>query len=288
MRFARGSLIVAGLLLASARSAAQTPWAETVALGPLVCHSQFPLAAHAETFARLGELQQEICQRFDLPPASEPIYVFLLDSRKSYQDFVAARHPELITRKAGYVKNRGPGEVVAYRSSTFEVDLRHECTHALLHAVLPRVPLWLDEGIAEYFELPPERRHANSHRQAIVWQTRLGMSLPLEQLESLVSMAEMGRNEYRWSWAWTSFLLEGPPEARSELAAYVRSLREGRPAELADSLAVALVEPERQLSAFFKYTVSPGEAIPASYQGHLGQVPNFSPERVESALEARR
>ena len=34
----------------------------------------------------------------------------------------------------------------------FEADLRHECTHALLHAALPYVPLWLDEGLASLYE----------------------------------------------------------------------------------------------------------------------------------------
>ena len=42
---------------------------------------------------------------------------------------------------------------MAYRNPEFGNDLRHECTHALLHAVLPAVPLWLDEGLAKYFEV---------------------------------------------------------------------------------------------------------------------------------------
>ena len=39
-------------------------------------------------------------------------------------------------------------------------DLRHELTHALLHGVLKDVPLWLDEGLAGFFELPPDARRA--------------------------------------------------------------------------------------------------------------------------------
>ena len=48
--------------------------------------------------------------------------------------------------------------VYAYRHPELPIDLRHECTHALLHANLPMVPLWLDEGLAEYFEMPEAER----------------------------------------------------------------------------------------------------------------------------------
>ena len=52
------------------------------------------------------------------------------------------------------MKGRGPGKVFAYKSKALPVDVRHEGTHGLLHAALPMVPLWLDEGLAEYFEVP--------------------------------------------------------------------------------------------------------------------------------------
>ena len=47
---------------------------------------------------------------------------------------------------------RGWGWCSPYQSSEMETDLRHETTHAVLHSLLPMVPLWLDEGFAEYFE----------------------------------------------------------------------------------------------------------------------------------------
>lgn len=259
---------LAGGLLArcAPRAAAGEAWTEIRATGPLVCHAQFPLGEHAELFARLGELQQELCQRLAVPPAREPVFVYLFDSRSEYREFVGPRHPELITRPAGYVKSGGIGQVMAYRGANFEIDLRHECTHALLHAALPRVPLWLDEGLAEYFELPPERREASPHRQAVLWQSRLGMPLPLARIEELSSMADMGRGQYRWSWAWTCFLLDGPPEARAVLARYVQGLRNGAAPRISEVLAQELPDPERQLVEFFKHAKPPPLAVrPASY-----------------------
>ena len=44
--------------------------------------------------------------------------------------------------------------VYTYWGNRIQQDLRHELTHAILHSVLKDVPLWLDEGLAEYFEVP--------------------------------------------------------------------------------------------------------------------------------------
>ena len=54
--------------------------------------------------------------------------------------------------------------VYTYWGDRIQQDLRHELTHALLHSVLKDVPLWLDEGLAEYFELPPASWKGVNHR----------------------------------------------------------------------------------------------------------------------------
>ena len=66
-------------------------------------------------------------------------------------------------------------------------DLRHEVAHGYLHAVVPNLPLWLDEGLAEYFEVPRgldgvNRPHVDrACRRA--WPTTGGPNLArLEQL----------------------------------------------------------------------------------------------------------
>ena len=57
-----------------------------------------------------------------------------------------------------FVQDRGVEQVFAQWGPDFRIDLHHEGTHALLHASLARVPLWLDEGLAKYFEVPPAQR----------------------------------------------------------------------------------------------------------------------------------
>ena len=128
------------------------------------------------------------------------------------------------------MKGRGPGRVFAYRGEQFETDLRHECTHALLHAALPAVPLWLDEGLACCFELPADRRaFDNPPLAAVCASARRGVVTSLEALETKSELAEMGRNEYRDAWAWVHFMLYGPAAARRALTAYLADLRAPMP-----------------------------------------------------------
>ena len=126
-----------------------------------------------------------------------------------------------------FIKDRGPGEVFAQIGPDFEIDLRHESTHALLHGSLPMVPLWLDEGLAKYFEVPRDQRaNGSPYMSTVKENVRLGQLYKLPVLEQMRDLREMGVTEYRYSWAWVHFLLNGPPEAREELIAYLHDLRD--------------------------------------------------------------
>ena len=84
--------------------------------------------------------------------------------------------------------------VFAYEGDEFEVDLRHECTHALLNAALPVTPLWLDEGLAEYFEVEAGQRAAgHPHQKYVKWNAYLGQTPSLEDLEQVREVNQMTR-----------------------------------------------------------------------------------------------
>src|SRR5947208_2017579 len=102
-------------------------------------------------------------------------------------------------------------------------DLRHELTHALLHSVLKDVPLWLDEGLAEFFELPPETKGIN--RQHVLLLQRDGLKPDLPRLEQFTQVEQMNPAEYREAWAWVHYILRGNPDARKALLGYVQQLR---------------------------------------------------------------
>ena len=211
-------------------------WADQRVYGPLVCYSDFSLADYDTLLGEVAQIQQQLTRLLELPPAEEPIQVLLFRDRGTYRRYMAQvkkQNPSLANvpeRQALYVRSAGQGTVYAYRSDALAVDLRHECTHAMLHAVLPMVPLWLDEGLAEYFEVPEsDRRTGNPHHNTVKWWMRFGQVPPLNRLESKQTLDDMGRGEYRESWAYVHFLLNGPPTARAELVAFLAEIRSGSP-----------------------------------------------------------
>src|SRR5207248_4612398 len=127
--------------------------------------------------------------------------------------------------------------------------LRHELTHALLHSVLKDVPLWLDEGVAEYYELLPEtpaadRRHLEQVRLAS-GSTR---KPDLPHLEELSQVQQMTPAEYREAWAWVHLMLRDTPEAKAVLVGYLQQLRTNpNPGPLGPRLAAVYDAPNEAL-----------------------------------------
>ena len=107
-----------------------------------------------------------------------------------------------------------------------EEDLRHESTHALLHASVAELPLWLDEGLAEYFEgqevldgLNPEHLARLPDDLASDWMPDLG------RLEHLDDVRQMTPRDYRESWAWVHYLLHSTSENKAALLTYLYDIR---------------------------------------------------------------
>ncbi|MFP6613973.1 MAG: hypothetical protein VB835_16805 [Pirellulales bacterium] len=220
-----GLMLIACGLNTSARASV---WVDMRVFGPFVCRANFPLAKYEGVFRHLADIQQDLTDRLGVPPARERIEILLFKNKATYSQYLKQWFPNIPFRRALYVKNKGPGMVFAYLSSDLETDIRHECTHALLHASLPMVPLWLDEGLAEYYEVPPNQRAGqNPHHGAVIWRLRFAQVPRLARLEAKREISEMGRTEYRDAWAWAHFLLNGPAPVRHELMSFLAEIRGG-------------------------------------------------------------
>ena len=120
--------------------------------------------------------------------------------------------------------------VFAYDNRDMEVDLRHETTHALLHASLAYVPLWLDEGLAEYFEVAAEGREAaSSHLSMVRFRALLGQVPEITELEQVADLSAMGGAEYRDAWSWVHFLLHDDGPSRAVLIRFLQDIQSGLP-----------------------------------------------------------
>ena len=210
--------------------AVATPGKNAIRASQYVFYSDFDLPRDNPIFQELGELRDQVYKELQLPPANNVIQVFLFEDLDRYRAYMKMRYPELPSRRAFFIaqpRSAGGAEellVYTYWGPHIQQDLRHELTHALLHSVLKEVPLWLDEGLAEYFELPATHRGINRDH---LEELRKGPMAPnLARLERLVVVDDMKQPEYRESWAWVHLMLRSNPQARKALIAYLHQLRQ--------------------------------------------------------------
>ena len=198
-------------------------------LGMVVCESNFPLDEVAGLQAEITQLQVDLVGYLMVPEANEPIELCLFRDSRSYSDFIRAVFPGApLDRPALYVKDSGPGVLMVQRDENMIVNIRHEMTHAYLNASLRHVPIWLDEGLAKYFETPPgERGFRNPYLQDVEQKASGLFSSPpsLARLEKLTRVDQMRSREYRESWSWVHFMLHYSRDTHLVLAKYLRSLR---------------------------------------------------------------
>jgi len=241
-------------LLITAPAYSQQRWPDERKAGRFHCHANFDLTPHKNLLAELSRLEADVLGGLQLGPSRETVHLFLFGNHRTYQQYVKQYFPSAPTRRALFIKSRGPGMVFAYYNREFAIDVRHECTHAILHSVLPHVPLWLDEGLAEYFEEPPAARAAgNPHLRSIKWEVYFAGIRSIANLETLKSLSEMQPAEYRYSWAWVHFMLHGPPEAKAELLRYLAGIQAHAPVgDLSASLRRRIPGLEKRVVAHFK------------------------------------
>lgn len=195
---------------------------------PLVLHCQAAEVDQQQLTATLIDERRAIAVELGLPDATPPLHVYLFADRAGYEAHVAAKFPDFPSRRAIFVRDRHELAVYAYSSEYLEEDLRHEATHGYLHAILPTLPLWLDEGLAEYYEILPEEPRVNlPHVALLAAQRRLQNWAPdLAALEQLSDAGAMTQLEYAESWLWVHWLLQTPGDSQV-LRSYLSDLQQG-------------------------------------------------------------
>ena len=228
-----------------------------------VFYADVPLQPNDPIFRELEDLPDQIQRELQLPAGNTVVQVFLFDDQEKYEAFMRDRFPWLPVRRAYFIGDqKRPGaagdlQVYTWMGEHLRTDLRHELTHALLHEVLKSVPLWLDEGLAGFFEQPPGNDGVNPEHLDKLRKER--PPFDLARLEKIGQVGDMGKPEYRESWAWVHcFLRGGDPAARQALLDYLQHLRgTPTPAAMMPRLKDAVAEPERVLAEHLERTDVP-------------------------------
>lgn len=228
-------------------------WPNRMQVGPFHLHGDFDLRPLKPLFDEIVELRLELQRKFHFAPSSETIDVYLFARRDNYLQYMRYYFPGVGVREAMFVKSNSPGNVFAYAGRNLQVDLRHECTHAILHSMLPMVPLWLDEGLAEYYELPAsERAFDNRYISAVRRNSMMRLVPSVVELEAIGELSEMGTKQYRDAWAWVHFMLHGPEQAQVALLEFLNQVENHRPpTPISESLRQKFANPSREFAKHF-------------------------------------
>lgn len=212
----------------------------------IVLHSDFHLPTHQRLVDELCTQRELLSSKLALPKTDVPIHIYLFNDDTSYYDFLDRRFPGFPHRRAIFVETEVELAVYAHWGDHIAEDLRHEVTHGYLHAALPNLPLWLDEGLAEYFEVGAAHQGLNAAH--LTQLTNLESFQPnLLRLEQLASAAEMTQLDYAESWAWIHFLLESDVDKSALLTDYLADLQQGANTTLSTHLSKRLAQPELSL-----------------------------------------
>lgn len=193
----------------------------------LVVLSDFKLDRKHPVIADLQVLRENVADTLQLPPQEDPVVVYIFDTELSYRAYLDATWPGLPPRRAYFVGTPGELAVYTFWGDRIQEDLRHEYTHGLLHASLQSVPLWIDEGLAEYFEVtgPDAGAAVDGYARDLVEALGNGWRPDLDRLESLSEFSQMQRLDYQEAWAWVHYMLHHTPETREVLLTWLHQLR---------------------------------------------------------------
>ena len=224
---------------------AQLPTEHSVRAEQLQVISDMKLKLEHPLIQDLIQLRKDVAHELQLPLEGREVVVYVFGDKAKYQQYLDKTYPGLPPRRAYFVGTPRELAVYTFWGDSIQEDLRHEFTHGLLHAQLKDVPLWLDEGLAEYFEQPRSAPN-NVNRE---YARKLGIAIAnnwepdLDRLESLQDVIQMQRADYQESWAWVHFLLHNSDDSREVLLNHLQELRENpHPSPLSTALRDTLPE----------------------------------------------
>lgn len=237
---------------ASVRKTAKIPSEHELVLDQLVVSCNFPLPTQHRLLEELRAERTLVSTKLNLPVSDEPIHVYLFGTAEEFKSHAKAHFPDISDRRAFFVETDTQLMVYAYWGDRVAEDLRHEVAHGYLHAIVRNLPLWLDEGLAEYFEIPRGHRGFSPEHVELLFNGQgLGWKPDLRRLEALDSATSMTQIDYAEAWAWVHWMLETTPERQTFLRDYLNRLRtQGEAEPLSIALRKLHLDYEKQLAEY--------------------------------------
>ena len=209
---ATACLILTGCTLVTHPATPVLPEQHLLEAGQLEIHSDFKLQQSHRLVTELVAQRRDLANLLGVEPSDEPIHVFLFEKPADYRQYMQNKHPDFPARRALFVKTDTQLKIYASWHPRVGEDLRHEVTHGYLHSAVSDIPLWMDEGLAEFFETGRGKRGSHSaHIHLLKTRLKQGKWSPdIRRLETLDQAETMTQLDYAESWLWVHFLLFNP------------------------------------------------------------------------------
>ncbi len=111
-------------------------------VGPFAVYTNAQIPADAPAVRCLQALEADLATHLGLRVAADgpPVEVYILKDREAFGRFLTFYHPELPPRRAFFLAQGQKRMVYTFANDRLDEDLRHEATHALLHATVGDLP----------------------------------------------------------------------------------------------------------------------------------------------------
>jgi Tfp pilus assembly protein PilF len=173
-----------------------------------------------------------------------PAVVVVFPSDREFQPFKPLYRGRPIEAQGVFVGTSDVNYIALTRGRRDSRAILHEYAHLMLTNVAPSIPLWLGEGLAEYystFEVRDDGRQAvvggpiPSHVRMLHSQRLLSLSeLTRVQHDSpLYSEGNRRTMFYAQSWALVHYLLAGEPSRAELVTEYIKAIESGTTADAA-------------------------------------------------------
>lgn len=169
-----------------------------------------------------------------------PTYIFVFKNAPSFRSYQRIYNGKPLD-SGGYFLTQQLANYVAINGDQHGDErgiIYHEYLHYLLHNNFETLPLWLNEGLAEYYSTfqsdRNEARIGQPVREHVFW-LRQHTFIPLPTLFAVTEKSpeynEIDRRGgfYAESWALVHYLISGNPERRRQASEYLRLLQAGTP-----------------------------------------------------------
>ena len=199
-------------------------------------------------------------------PLSTPAILFVLGDRKAMQPLVPVYkgRPAVI---AGYFGRGADANYLVLSLEGFEESAAityHEYTHLLLRNAVRSLPVWLDEGLAEFYStyrLVDQGKAAEigrpvSQHLALLRQNYMPIAelIAVDHSSSLYNEGERRSIFYAESWALTHYLMTVRPNGQIGLNAYGAQIAEGHSPDDAfrEAFGVSPADLDKELREYVK------------------------------------